>query len=149
MKHFKLKNLALLLLASVCTGAFAATPATVRVDYFHGGNADSEMFSLHQVVIEPLPWPGNPGKPIDTVGLGHFLFQVETNIPFTFRDGTTEALGFVVNPLVYSYGLPLLFGFVLPALQLLQWSLFTAEDALDSSFAGLALSPSITSPSKT
>ena len=43
----------------------------------------------------------------------HFLFQVETNIPFTFRDGTTEALGFVVNPLVYSYGLPLLFGLVM------------------------------------
>ena len=43
----------------------------------------------------------------------HFLFQVETNIPFTFRDGTTEALGFVVNPLVFSYGLPLLFGLVM------------------------------------
>ncbi len=34
--------------------------------------------------------------------------------------------------------LPLLFGFILPALQLLQWTLFTAEDALDSSFAVLA-----------
>jgi len=43
----------------------------------------------------------------------HFLYQVETNIPFTFRDGTTEALGFVVNPLVFSYGLPLLFGLVM------------------------------------
>jgi hypothetical protein len=43
----------------------------------------------------------------------NFLFQVETNIPFTFRDGTTEALGFVVNPLVYTYGLPLLFGLVM------------------------------------
>jgi hypothetical protein len=42
----------------------------------------------------------------------NFLFQVETNIPFTFRDGTTEALGFVVNPLIFSYGLPLLFGLV-------------------------------------
>lgn len=43
----------------------------------------------------------------------NFLFQVETNIPFNFRDGTTEALGFVVNPLVYTYGLPLLFGLVM------------------------------------
>jgi len=43
----------------------------------------------------------------------NFLFQVETNISFTFRDGTTEALGFVVNPLVYTYGLPLLFGLVM------------------------------------
>ena len=38
----------------------------------------------------------------------HFLFQVETAIAFTFRDGSTEALGFIVNPLVFSYGLPLL-----------------------------------------
>lgn len=43
----------------------------------------------------------------------NFLFQVETNIPFTFPDGTTEALGFLVNPLIFSYGLPLLFGLVM------------------------------------
>jgi hypothetical protein len=43
----------------------------------------------------------------------NFLYQVETNIPFTFRDGTTDALGFVVNPLIFSYGLPLLFGLVM------------------------------------
>ena len=43
----------------------------------------------------------------------HFLYQVETQIQFTFRDGTTDALGFVVNPLIFSYGLPLLFGLVM------------------------------------
>jgi len=43
----------------------------------------------------------------------HFLFQVQTNIMFNFRDGTTDQLGFIVNPLVYSYGLPLLFGLVM------------------------------------
>jgi hypothetical protein len=43
----------------------------------------------------------------------HFLFQVETQIQFTFRDGTTDALGFIVNPLIFSYGLPLLFGLVM------------------------------------
>jgi hypothetical protein len=43
----------------------------------------------------------------------HFIYQVETNIPFTFRDGSTEALGFLVNPLIFSYGLPLLFGLVM------------------------------------
>ena len=42
-----------------------------------------------------------------------FLFQVETWIPFVFPDGSTEALGFVVNPLIFSYGLPLLFGLVM------------------------------------
>lgn len=53
---------------------------------------------FHQIIVEP-------GQ--------HFLFQVETTIQYTFRDGTTEALGFVVNPLVFSYGLPLLFGLVM------------------------------------
>lgn len=43
----------------------------------------------------------------------HFLFQVQTQIMFNFRDGTTDQLGFIVNPLVYSYGLPLLFGLVM------------------------------------
>ena len=49
----------------------------MRVDYFHTGNADTETFSLHQVVIEPLPWPGHPQKTIDTTRLGYFMFQVE------------------------------------------------------------------------
>jgi hypothetical protein len=43
----------------------------------------------------------------------HYLFQVQTRIPFTFSDGSREALGFIVNPLVYGYGLPLLFGLVM------------------------------------
>jgi len=43
----------------------------------------------------------------------HYLFQVQTRIPFVFPDGTREALGFIVNPLVYGYGLPLLFGLVM------------------------------------
>jgi hypothetical protein len=65
-----------LLVVSVTALAEGATP-TVRVDYYHSGNADQEMFSLHQVVLEPLPWPGNPEKPIDNVQSGYFLFQVE------------------------------------------------------------------------
>ena len=43
----------------------------------------------------------------------HYLFQVQTQIPFQFPDGSREALGFIVNPLVYGYGLPLLFGLVI------------------------------------
>jgi hypothetical protein len=43
----------------------------------------------------------------------HYLFQVQTRIPFLFPDGTREALGFIVNPLVYGFGLPLLFGLVM------------------------------------
>lgn len=43
----------------------------------------------------------------------HFLFQVQTRIPFQFPDGSREALGFIVNPLIYGFGLPLLFGLVM------------------------------------
>ena len=43
----------------------------------------------------------------------HYLFLVQTNIPFQFPDGSREALGFIVNPLVFGFGLPLLFGLVM------------------------------------
>lgn len=43
----------------------------------------------------------------------HYLFLVQTQIPFQFPDGSREALGFIVNPLVYGFGLPLLFGLVM------------------------------------
>jgi hypothetical protein len=67
-----------LFLVTLPASAFAAEQsATVRVDYYHSGNADFEMFSLHQVVVEPLPWPGNPDQAQDTTGRGYFSFQVE------------------------------------------------------------------------
>ena len=43
----------------------------------------------------------------------HYLFQVQTQIPFQFPDGSRAALGFIVNPLIYGFGLPLLFGLVM------------------------------------
>ena len=36
---------------------------TMRVDYYHTGNDKEERFSLDRVVIEPLPWAGQPGAP--------------------------------------------------------------------------------------
>ena len=49
---------------------------TMRVDYYHTGNAKEERFSMDRVVLEPLPWPGNPAKPIDTTNLGKYVFEV-------------------------------------------------------------------------
>lgn len=43
----------------------------------------------------------------------HYLLQVQTTISFQFPDGSREALGFIVNPLIYGFGLPLLFGLVM------------------------------------
>jgi hypothetical protein len=54
----------------------AATPRTMRVDYFHTGNAAEERFSLDRVVLEPLPWPGNPRRAIDDTNLGKYLFEL-------------------------------------------------------------------------
>ena len=55
--------------------ALAATP-TMRVDYYHTGDASQEVFSLDRVVIEPLPWPGDPKQAIDSSNLGKYLFEV-------------------------------------------------------------------------
>src|SRR5262245_4525422 len=63
-----------LLLACGSTSAFAAS--TMRVDFYHTGNAKEERFSLDRVVIEPLPWPGNPNKPIDDTNRGKYFFEV-------------------------------------------------------------------------
>jgi hypothetical protein len=54
----------------------AAAPRTMRLDYYHTGNAAQELFSLDRIVIEPLEWPGNLQKPIDRTNLGKYLFEV-------------------------------------------------------------------------
>jgi hypothetical protein len=56
--------------------AAAAPPRTLRVDYLHSGNAREEHFALERVVLEPLPWPGDPAKAIDDTNLGKYIFEV-------------------------------------------------------------------------
>ncbi|MGP0097932.1 MAG: IgA Peptidase M64 [Terriglobales bacterium] len=72
---------AALVLVSLLNGAavFAASqaaPRTLRVDYYHTGNSHEEWFSMDRIVLEPLEWPGNPGKTIDESQLGNYLFEV-------------------------------------------------------------------------
>ena len=81
-------------LLSLCATAEAAT-STMRLDYYHTGNATQEMFSVDRVVIEPLPWPGNPQKNIDETNLGKYLFEV--------RDRAN-------NRLIYSRGFASIYG---------------------------------------
>src|SRR5688572_27459162 len=80
----RVRSLVLPAALAVCLGVpgtiSAAPPLTMRVDYYHTGNATEERFSLDRVVVEPLPWPG--GKPIDDTNLGKYFFEVidrETN----------------------------------------------------------------------
>ncbi len=65
----------LLSFAIAVVGALAA-PRTMRVDYYHTGDISHETFSLDEVVLEPLPWPGNPDRAVDNTNLGKYLFEV-------------------------------------------------------------------------
>ncbi len=95
MQRMKRAMIFLLLLPLFTLSALAATPRTMRVDYYHTGNASHELFSLDEVVVEPLAWPGNPDKPIDDTNLGKYMFEV--------RDRATNAL-------LYSRGFASIFG---------------------------------------
>ena len=48
----------------------------MRVDFYHTGNDKEEHFSLDRVLFEPLPWPGNPARPIDDTNRGKYFFDV-------------------------------------------------------------------------
>src|SRR4051812_20737774 len=56
--------------------AYAAPAQTMRVDYYHSGNDKQESFSLDRIVIEPLPWAGNPKRPLDATNAGKYFFEV-------------------------------------------------------------------------
>lgn len=53
-----------------------AQPATVRVDYTHSGNALSDTYGLEQVLIEPLPWPGDTARSLDNTNRGQNRVEV-------------------------------------------------------------------------
>ena len=90
----KIRLLRLFLPLLLAASAFAA-PATMRLDYYHTGNDHSELFSMGDIVLEPLPWPGNLSKTIDDTNLGKYFFEV--------RDRAT-------NKILYSRGFASIFG---------------------------------------
>ena len=75
MKRLVVLAIAFCALAAQVRGPSSAPP-TMRVDYFHTGNAAEERFSLDRVVVEPLAWPGNPARPIDDTNRGKYVFDV-------------------------------------------------------------------------
>jgi len=54
----------------------AANPKTMRVDFYHTGNSDNEIFSLDRVVLEPLQFSGNLQQPIDKTLRGKYSFEI-------------------------------------------------------------------------
>lgn len=85
--------LSLIALTVLATTSYAAQ--TMRVDYYHSGNATREIFSMDRVVIEPLPWPGSPAQNIDTSNLGKYFYEV--------RDAKTKTV-------LYSRGFASIYG---------------------------------------
>ena len=71
-----IRKFAFIMLLSGIPAFARAAPRTMRVDYYHTGNASEERFSLDRVVVEPLEWPGNPARAVDDTGLGKYFFQV-------------------------------------------------------------------------
>jgi hypothetical protein len=67
----------------------AGTARTMRVDYFHTGDAKQELFSFDEAVIEPAAWSGHPTHTADALDYGAYGFDV--------RDASS-------NRLLYSRG---------------------------------------------
>jgi IgA Peptidase M64/Peptidase M64 N-terminus len=66
----------LAIVSAMCALEISAAPKTMRLDFYHTGNATQELFSVDRIVVEPLPWPGNPQRAIDETNLGKYLFEV-------------------------------------------------------------------------
>ena len=86
---------ALLVLTTVLPAAAQRETRTMRLDYYHTGDASGEVFSLDRVVVEPLAWPGNARRAVDDSNLGKYLFEV--------RDAKTDRV-------LYSRGFASIYG---------------------------------------
>jgi hypothetical protein len=90
-----MKRVLVLLVLAVLSPCAAAAAPTMRVDYEHSGTDRDEQFVLDRVVIEPLPWPGNPSRPVDDTNLGKYFFEVvdiETGL-VTYSRGFSSIYG--------------------------------------------------------
>jgi hypothetical protein len=70
--------LASLVLASPAWAATdpASAPDTYRLDYFHTGGPQTEIFAVDRLRREPLPWPGNLDQPADDGQMGVYRYEV-------------------------------------------------------------------------
>jgi len=65
-----------LLISLLSPTLYAANPKTMRVDYYHSGNNEAEIFSMDRVVLEPLAFSGNLGQPLDQTLRGKYSFEI-------------------------------------------------------------------------
>ena len=102
----------------------AAAVLTMRVDYYHTGNEKQEHFSLDRVVVEPLSWPGNPAKAIDTTERGKYFFEV------------VDAAS---NKVVYSRGFASVYG---------EWETTAEAKSMNRTFSESLRFPSVDKPAR-
>jgi hypothetical protein len=67
---------------------------TLRLDYFHTGTSDKEIYSYDEIFQEPL-WAGSRKNLVDTLNMGKYLFKV---------------YDIKTNALIYSRGFNSIFG---------------------------------------
>jgi hypothetical protein len=89
-----MKSSLLALLLAAAAAAQSAAPRTMRVDYYHTGDAGHEQFALDGAVLEGA-WPGPPDRWIDESNLGKYCFEV---------------LDRATNRVIYSRGFASIFG---------------------------------------
>ena len=65
-------------LLALAAHAWAAPvqPATIRLDYTHGGNALGEHYAIERVLVEPLPWAGSMARTRDGTNRGNNRLEV-------------------------------------------------------------------------
>jgi hypothetical protein len=102
----------------------AAAPRTMRVDYYHTGSSKEERFSLDRILLEPLPWPGNPDRAIDTTDRGKYFFEV-----------VDEASGRAI----YSRGFASIYG---------EWETTAEAQSMNRTFSESLRFPAIDKPAK-
>jgi len=102
----------------------AAALLTMRVDYYHTGNEKQEHFSLDRIVVEPLPWPGNPAKAIDTTERGKYFFEV---------------IDAASNKVLYSRGFASVYG---------EWETTAEAKAMNRTFSESLRFPSVDKPAR-
>jgi len=64
------------LLLCILPAVLNAAPHTMRLDYYHSGDATEERFSVDRLIVEPLEFPGNLQQPVDRTLRGKYLFEV-------------------------------------------------------------------------
>jgi hypothetical protein len=84
----RIRVLVMVLLATAAAAAQApqapGTVRTLRVDYFHTGDARQELFSFDEAVVEPAVWSGHAAQAADPLNYGAYGFDV--------RDAASKSL---------------------------------------------------------